>query len=93
MTLRLIAKGTFFQLSWIQQTDRAPFERTPGDPTRLNVLTFVLGTLIGHTNGGGSKETIDCSMVPSASWDGEATGVEGKGKTGVQNLNMSNKSL
>ncbi|PRD20774.1 UNVERIFIED_CONTAM: hypothetical protein NCL1_53663 [Trichonephila clavipes] len=39
----------------------------------------------------GSKEIIDCSMVPS--WDGEATRVEGKSETGVEKLNMSTKSL
>ncbi|GFX86581.1 hypothetical protein TNCV_462011 [Trichonephila clavipes] len=51
MTLRLIAKGTFSHVSWIQEHDWNPFERTREPPTRLNVFKFVLGTLIGHTNG------------------------------------------
>ncbi|GFV29553.1 hypothetical protein TNCV_4490071 [Trichonephila clavipes] len=51
MALHLIAKGTFSHFSWIQEHDRDPFERTRGAPTRLNVFKFVLGALIGHTNG------------------------------------------
>ncbi|GFS86581.1 hypothetical protein TNCV_903361 [Trichonephila clavipes] len=51
MTLRLIAKGTFCHGLWIQEHDRDPFEKTLGAPTRLNVLKFILGTLICHING------------------------------------------
>ncbi|GFT65446.1 hypothetical protein TNCV_1902201 [Trichonephila clavipes] len=50
MTLRLIAKGTFYHVLWIQEHDRDPFESTRGAPTRLNIFTCVLGTWIRHTN-------------------------------------------
>ncbi|GFU48698.1 hypothetical protein TNCV_4752071 [Trichonephila clavipes] len=50
MTLRLVAKWTFSQISLIQEHDRGPFEKILEAPTRLNFFKFVLGTLIGHTN-------------------------------------------
>ncbi|GFT78747.1 hypothetical protein TNCV_1805401 [Trichonephila clavipes] len=43
MTLRLVAKWTFSQLSLIQEHDRGLFERTQGAPTHLNLFKFLLG--------------------------------------------------
>ncbi|GFW03012.1 hypothetical protein TNCV_156321 [Trichonephila clavipes] len=63
MTLRLVAKWTFSQLSLIQEHDRDPFERTRGAPTRLNFFKFLLGTYIDHTNGT-DIESYFCKAVP-----------------------------
>ncbi|GFS84905.1 hypothetical protein TNCV_528501 [Trichonephila clavipes] len=51
MALRLIAKGIFSHVLWIQEHDRDRFERSRGGPTHLNVFKCVLGTWIRQTNG------------------------------------------
>ncbi|GFW07411.1 uncharacterized protein TNCV_865831 [Trichonephila clavipes] len=67
----------------------------PGLRLSLNERIYLLFRVILGGSLKGSKKIIDCSMgeIPSSdgSWNGEVTGVDGKGETGVNKLNMPTK--